>query len=1207
MKTSLSVSLKFAVSAALAISINASAIASERNGNRTSSDDVSPASAPSAVTAPQASGATEISPEAASQITALDRDKSQRTPAQQKIGSNLIYAARMAAGKDAAPGVRTLNTGVVVRPDRKVLVDIRARISSEVLEAVKSVGGEIVASYPETKAIFAYVPLANLESLASDERVLAIRSPKIPTLEHSTAPSSKAERHERIIGQLYAALQVPSNLLRESPGARAAERPEINATTVGGIRGAVPEGDIRHRARAARLTYGIDGTGLKVGVLSDSFNALGGYSTDVATGDLPGPGNPNGYTLPVLLAGSGDYLHADATDEGRAMTQIIHAILPGAQIYFATAFNNDADFANNIRALRGIAANPGASGNVPNGGCDIIVDDVSYSQEASLRDGATEAVDSASGMAVIKQAVNDVVATNALYFSSAANSGNKNDNTSGTWEGDFVDAGPATSPVPIGGGNHVHNWNSGGTASMTNNITAAGSYLALEWSDPLGTSSNDYDLYLLNAAGTAVVGASTDIQNGTNADPTEAIYPGQGNSLTGISAGLKAVVVQKPGAQTRFLSVNTGRAQFQFSTNGQTRGHATAPGSFGVAAVPTSTSVGPTFPAPFGPANMVETFSSDGPRRVFFDENNFAYNSFTLASGGGIVRQKPDVAAADGAPNTVPGFERFFGTSAAAPHAAGIAGLVKLGLLKAGVGHPRVTRVRTALTTTGTDIETPGVDQDAGYGVLDAFKAVQSTGAPGGAALDTGTIVGTETSNSNGNGRLDPGETINVTIPLTNVGINTASNVSATLSTTTPGVTILSSDRTYGDIAPGATASPTVPYSMALDSSFPCSSDITFKLVVNYVGAAAGVTPQTFLFKLGTGLTGIPQFFTVLDTTPPPTNALYTATTGTQTGRLLGTGVAQSCGNPKAAPPLSGNQPSAQRRYDAYTFMNGGAARCVTVTYNPPQANAAGSNFVGCAAYTVFDPANPQSGYLGDAGSNYTSNPGGFADVSYSFTAPANAPFTVVVFESNPGATASSLPSSGTYGLRISGLAICDSYSGSSQQDVTEVAPVVIQTSQFGPPSCAAQGYSNNINITATVKNNSSATLNNVVFQVAVLTNASGSPASPPYRLLTATGADCTQGGLVGSTQPGPSSLAPGQTANIVFTIAAPSTARYRFGVRTLASTGSAMNGSPSKTERARLAQAKRSQQLRANAPGKPKPVAVKTASLATNNGAKRE
>ena len=44
----------------------------------------------------------------------------------------------------------------------------------------------------------------------------------------------------------------------------------------------------------------------------------------------------------------------------------------------------------------------------------------------------------------------DVTASGALYFSSAGNSGNKNDNTSGTWEGDFVDGGSTTAPLPAG-------------------------------------------------------------------------------------------------------------------------------------------------------------------------------------------------------------------------------------------------------------------------------------------------------------------------------------------------------------------------------------------------------------------------------------------------------------------------------------------------------------------------------------------------------------------------------------------------------------------------------------------------------------------------------------------------------------------------------------------------------------------------------------
>jgi len=56
-------------------------------------------------------------------------------------------------------------------------------------------------------------------------------------------------------------------------------------------------------------------------------------------------------------------------------------------------------------------------------GCDIIIDDVTYTIESPFQDG------------VIAQAVAAVVADGALFFFSAANAGNKNDNTSGRGKG----------------------------------------------------------------------------------------------------------------------------------------------------------------------------------------------------------------------------------------------------------------------------------------------------------------------------------------------------------------------------------------------------------------------------------------------------------------------------------------------------------------------------------------------------------------------------------------------------------------------------------------------------------------------------------------------------------------------------------------------------------------------------------------------------
>ena len=76
------------------------------------------------------------------------------------------------------------------------------------------------------------------------------------------------------------------------------------------------------------------------------------------------------------------------------------------------------------------------------------------SSETPFQDGQTVASSTNGGIVI--QAVKDVAAAGALYFSSAANSGNKNDGTSGTWEGDYLDGGAATGP--LAGAGNVHNF-----------------------------------------------------------------------------------------------------------------------------------------------------------------------------------------------------------------------------------------------------------------------------------------------------------------------------------------------------------------------------------------------------------------------------------------------------------------------------------------------------------------------------------------------------------------------------------------------------------------------------------------------------------------------------------------------------------------------------------------------------------------------------
>jgi hypothetical protein len=114
-------------------------------------------------------------------------------------------------------------------------------------------------------------------------------------------------------------------------------QPAVALTNAGTV---TSQGDQAMRSDVARATFGVDGTGVKVGVLSDSFNCLGGSANDVANGDLS--------PVTVLQEDPGC---SSGTDEGRAMLQIVHDVAPGSSLAFATANGGQATFANNIISL----------------------------------------------------------------------------------------------------------------------------------------------------------------------------------------------------------------------------------------------------------------------------------------------------------------------------------------------------------------------------------------------------------------------------------------------------------------------------------------------------------------------------------------------------------------------------------------------------------------------------------------------------------------------------------------------------------------------------------------------------------------------------------------------------------------------------------------------------------------------------------------
>ncbi|MCK9310134.1 MAG: gingipain R, partial [Candidatus Cloacimonetes bacterium] len=98
------------------------------------------------------------------------------------------------------------------------------------------------------------------------------------------------------------------------------------------------------------------------------------------------------------------------------------------------------------------------------------------------------------------------------------------------------------------------------------------------------------------------------------------------------------------------------------------------------------------------------------------------------------------------------------------------------------------------------------------------------------------TVMDIQHGDTNGNGLLEPGETDNATIILKNVGDATATNISATLSTTDPYVTITNATVSYGSIAALATANGSSSYQFNISPSCPQIYTIVATLTITGSG-----------------------------------------------------------------------------------------------------------------------------------------------------------------------------------------------------------------------------------------------------------------------------------------------------------------------------------------------------------------------------------
>ena len=313
-----------------------------------------------------------------------------------------------------------------------------------------------------------------------------------------------------------------------------------------------------------------------------------------------------------------------------------------------------------------------------------------------------------------RKGVNAAVENGCFYFSSAGNEGNLNDDTAGVWEGDFADDGVDLHIDDMSIGDQ-HEFAEGVSA---NRITDVARIYLLKWADPLSASANDYDLYLLDESLMEVVRASTNMQDGEH-DPLEWLDGGFTDDID------RHLVVVRASGEGRYLRLNAFGGEMEDVTAGQTFGHSAAANAIGVAAVDALSAGGDG--GVFDGSESVQTFSSDGPRRVFFEPDGTPITPGDFSSSGGAALDKPDVAAADNVSTSTPGFDSFEGTSAAAPHAAAIAAL----MLEAAGGRNRIdlAALRSALAGAALDIEAQGIDRDSGAGIPLAPAAVGAVAA----------------------------------------------------------------------------------------------------------------------------------------------------------------------------------------------------------------------------------------------------------------------------------------------------------------------------------------------------------------------------------------------------------------------------------------------------------------------------------------------
>lgn len=414
-------------------------------------------------------------------------------------------------------------------------------------------------------------------------------------------------------------------------------------------------------AAAARETFDLSGAGVRVGVISDGVQGLALAQNN---GELPldCPETLLESTSSCVLV---DPNNAGSGNEGRAMLEIIHDLAPGAILGFASGTSGVPSFVAAIDFLQNEFQ------------ADVIVDDIGYLNEPFFENGT------------IGTRAQEAVDAGVVFVSAAGNDGQ------GHYQAVLdIPAGCPTSIVR----ECLHRFASDDTSQSFTLEEGESLQVYLQWDNPFDNATDDLDLYLMDGSSEL---AKSDRNQLLTKQPFEFVsYTNSSGATQQVDVVVDAYALDSgttPEVEMLFIAFD--EPEYLVSAD-SIYGHPGMPGVLGIGAVDASSADTASI--------TIRSYSSQGP--------------VTIGYPAPETRNKPDLVATDCVETSTPGFKIFCGTSAAAPHIAGLAALL---LEHEPSADP--DRIRTLLEESAIDAGEPGFDLIYGAGLPDTLSAVYTT------------------------------------------------------------------------------------------------------------------------------------------------------------------------------------------------------------------------------------------------------------------------------------------------------------------------------------------------------------------------------------------------------------------------------------------------------------------------------------------------